>query len=93
MEAAPKPNAKAQESLVSVTLTLTDPDGNTQTETKALPGGATDVTTLKAELGVPAESALWVIEKSGKKRQLGDHERDNVKQGDRFEALVRGGIS
>ncbi|MGH2738910.1 MAG: hypothetical protein ACRDH6_00250 [Actinomycetota bacterium] len=80
-------------SLVTVTLTLTDAEGNTQTDEKAIPGGPTKVSHLKSELGVPTESALWVIQKSGKKKQLADHETHNVKEGDRYEALVRGGVS
>jgi hypothetical protein len=79
--------------LVTVALTITDENGNSQTHEKSIPGGSTKVTELKSELGVPAESALWVIAKSGKKKQLGDHESHNVKEGDRFEALVRGGVS
>ncbi len=77
----------------TVTLTLTDENGNSQTESKTIPGGPTKVTDLKAELGVPAESALWVIQKSGKKKQLGDHETHNVKEGDHYEAIVKGGVS
>jgi hypothetical protein len=34
-----------------------------------------------------------VITNAGKKHQLGDHEKHNVKEGDRYEALVRGGVS
>ena len=90
MEAA---TARTKPALVTVALTITDENGNSQTEEKNIPGGSTKVTDLKAELGVPAESALWVIAKSGKKKQLGDHEAHNVKEGDRYEALVRGGVS
>jgi hypothetical protein len=90
MEAA---TAQPHRTLVTVALTLTDENGNTQTEEKNIPGGPTKVTDLKAELGVPAESALWVIQKSGKKKQLGDHETHDVKEGDHYEALVRGGVS
>jgi hypothetical protein len=79
--------------LVTVTLTITDENGNAQTEDKTISGGPTKVMDLKAELGVPAESALWVIQKSGKKKQLGDHETHNVKDGDRYEAIVKGGVS
>ncbi|HUP70316.1 MAG TPA: hypothetical protein VM142_10940 [Acidimicrobiales bacterium] len=78
---------------VEVSLTLTDDSGNTQTEAKSVPGGPTPVVELKAELGVPAESALWVINKAGNKHQLADHQNHNVKEGDRYEALVRGGVS
>jgi hypothetical protein len=85
--------ARTKPALVTVALTITDENGNTQTEKKSIPGGPAKVTDLKAELGVPAESGLWVIAKSGKKKQLGDHETHNVKQDDRYEALVRGGVS
>jgi hypothetical protein len=90
MEAA---TAQPHDELVTVTMTVTDENGNTQTADKTIPGGATKVTDLKDELGVPAESALWVIQKSGKKKQLGDHETHNVKDGDRYEAIVKGGVS
>lgn len=90
MEAA---TARTKPDLVTVALTITDENGNSQTDEKSIPGGPTKVTDLKAELGVPAESALWVIAKSGKKKQLGDHETHNVKQNDRYEAIVRGGVS
>jgi len=86
--AAPPKNA-----LVTVTINVTDENGDTDTITKTIPGGPTKVTDLKAELGVPAESALWVIDKHGKKRQLGDHVTEVVKEGDRYEAIVRGGVS
>jgi hypothetical protein len=86
-------DASNEHGTVSVTLTISDENGSTQTETKSLRGGPTKVVELKAELGVPEESVLWVIEKSGKKHQLGDHETHDVEEGDRFEALVRGGVS
>jgi sulfur carrier protein ThiS len=79
--------------LVSVTITLTDENGESQTEEKAIEGGPTEVVALKAELGVPPESALWVVQRNGKKKQLADHAKHNVKEGDRYEALVRGGVS
>ena len=90
MEAA---TANTQHATVSVVLTITDENGATQTEGKSIPGGPTKVDELKAELGVPTASALWVIDKSGHKKQLGDHESHDVKAGDRYEALVRGGVS
>jgi hypothetical protein len=90
MEAA---STRTHQALVTVVLTITDENGQTQTEYKSIPGGSTKVVELKARLGVPPESALWVIAKSGKKKQLGDHERHNVKEDDRYEALVRGGVS
>ena len=79
--------------LVTVTLTVTDENGNTQAETLSIPEGPTKVTELKAELGVPAESALWLISKTGHRRQLGDHENHDLKEGDHYEAIVRGGVS
>ena len=79
--------------LVEVTITITDTEGNTTTETKSIPAGPTKVVDLKAELGVPEEDTLWVITKEGKKHQLGDHEDHDVKNGDRYEALPRGGVS
>jgi hypothetical protein len=79
--------------LATVTMTVTDENGNSQTEIESIPEGATKVTELKAELGVPAESALWLISKAGQKRQLGDHETHNVEEGDHYEAIVRGGVS
>jgi len=48
---------------------------------------------VTAELGIAAGDALWVVEKSGKKKALADHETHNVKEGDHFEALVKGGVS
>lgn len=84
---------RPQTELVTVTLVLSDPQGNTQIEDKSIAAGPTNVTELKGELGVPPESALWLISKTEKKKQLGDHETHNVKAGDRYEALVRGGIS
>ncbi len=78
---------------VTVSLTVTDENGATQVEDKTIDGGPTRVPDLKAELGVPAESALWVVQRNGKKKQLADHETHNVKEGDRYEALVRGGVS
>jgi hypothetical protein len=78
---------------VTVTLGITTEDGQTQTVTKTINGGPTRVPTLKSELGVPEDSSLWVIDKAGKKRVLADHETYDVKQGDHFEALVKGGVS
>jgi hypothetical protein len=91
MEAAA---SKPQPSTVTVTITLTDAEGNTQSSERSVPGGPTKVTDLKSELGVPPDSALWVMQKEGKKKkQLGDHETHNVKEDDQYEALVRGGVS
>lgn len=83
---------KKQE-IVTVTLGITTDDGQTQTETLSIPGGPTKVPMLKQELGVPADSSLWVVEKNGKKKVLADHETHDVKDGDHYEALVKGGVS
>jgi uncharacterized protein GlcG (DUF336 family) len=64
MEAAAK---SAHDADVSVSLTITDENGATQVEEEEIDGGPTPVTTLKAELGVPVESALWVVQRNGKK--------------------------
>lgn len=79
--------------LVEVTITITDTKGNTTTETRSIPAGPTKVVQLKAELAVPEEDSLWIISKEGKHHQLGDHEVHDVKEGDRYEALPRGGVS
>jgi hypothetical protein len=78
---------------VTVTLGVTDEQGNTQTVDKAIDAGPTRVTELKAELGVPEDSSLWVIGRDGRKRVLADHESYDVRAGDHFEALVKGGVS
>jgi hypothetical protein len=78
---------------VTVTLGITDEQGNTQTVEKVLDAGPTQVTRLKAELGVPEDSSLWVIGREGRKRVLADHETYDVRAGDHFEALVKGGVS
>ena len=83
----------AHKASVEVSLTVTDENGSTQVVEDTVDGGPTPVQELKAELGVPVESALWVVQRNGKKKQLADHETHNVKAGDRFEALVRGGVS
>lgn len=78
---------------VTVTLGITDEQGNTQTVERFIDAGPTRVTVLKAELGVPEESSLWVIGGDGRKRVLADHETYDVHAGDHFEALVKGGVS
>jgi hypothetical protein len=78
---------------VTVTLGITDEQGNTQTVEKTVDAGPTKVTVLKAELGVPEDSSLWVIGRDGRKRVLADHETYDVRAGDHFEALVKGGVS
>lgn len=78
---------------VTVTLGITDDQGNSQTVEKTIDAGPTKVTLLKAELGVPEDSSLWAIGRDGRKRVLADHETYDVREGDHFEALVKGGVS
>lgn len=87
-----EPEAEASRHLVEVVLVTTNEEGETQTTHPEIESGPTKVTTLKAELGIPEDSALWVIQ-HGKKKPLGDHETFDVKAGDHFEAIVRGGVS
>jgi hypothetical protein len=79
--------------LVEVSLEVTDVEGNTQTTTLEIPGGETPVETLKQELGLEETDPLWVIRKDGERKPLGDHERHDVKAGDRYQAIVKGGVS
>lgn len=86
--------AASKHEQVAVTLGVTnEDDGTTEKVELTIPSGPTKVPQLKEELGVTAASALWVVEKNGKKKALVDHETHNVKEGDHFEALVKGGIS
>ncbi len=78
---------------VTVTLGITTDDGQSQTVEKQIASGPTKVTKLKRELGVPEDSSLWVIAKKGEKKLLADHETHDVKAGDHYEALVKGGVS
>ena len=78
---------------VAVTLVVDDPDGEVQTIESTIPSGPTKVPDLKAELGVPAEASLWVVRAGGKPTQLVDHATHNVKAGERFETVVKGGVS
>jgi len=85
--------AKKPQDLVTVTLEVTSPEGETQTLEKTIPSGPTKVPELKEELGVPPEASLWVLRKNDKPKQLVDHASHNVKAGDRFQAVVKGGVS
>jgi hypothetical protein len=79
---------------VTVTLGATnEDDGTIQNVQVMIPGGPTRVPDLKAELQIAGASALWVVEKNGRKKALADHQTHNVKEGDHYEALVKGGIS
>lgn len=86
-----KPEKKP--TLVKVTLGVTGDDGSSNSQERAIPGGKTEVPVLKQELELPAACSLWFVPKNGKKKMLADHEHHNVKEGDHFEALVKGGVS
>ena len=86
--------AEQKSELVTVTEGITDEEtGASETRTLKIESGPTKVPELKGELGIAATDALWVVEKSGKKKALADHETHNVKEDDHFEALVKGGVS
>ncbi len=85
--------AAHHDKLVEVSLEVTDEDGNTESKTLEIPRGETEVAVLKTELGVPAEASLWVIRKNGKKKQLANHEKHDVKEGDRYQTVIPGGVS
>jgi hypothetical protein len=87
--------AAAQEvHLVEVTIEETDEEtGETQTTTHEIPRGETPVPTLEAELGITEVEQLWVIKKDGARKPLASHEKTDVQAGDRYQAVVKGGIS
>lgn len=59
---------------------------------KEVSAGPTQVSVLKAELGVPEPAILWLIE--GQKRtQFDNSETIDVRDGMHFEAIEGGGIS
>jgi hypothetical protein len=78
---------------VTVTLVVDDTEGGTQTLEITLASGPTKVPDLKVALGVPAEASLWLVRRNDKPKQLVDHATHNVKAGDRFETIVKGGVS
>ena len=78
---------------VDVSLEITNEEGESQTSTVMIESGPTKVTKLNCVLGLPEVSALGVIDNCGKNKPLGDHETFNVKADDRFQAIVRGGVS
>lgn len=95
---AAHPDIETQEAshhhkLVEVSLELTDQQGHEETRTLELPRGETPVRTLKQELGLTETDPLWVIKKDGERKPLGDHEKHDVKEGDRYQAIVKGGVS
>jgi hypothetical protein len=84
---------EAHRHLVEVTLEITTEDGETQSVTKTIESGSTEVAVLKTELGVPEDASLWVIRKDGKKKPLANHEKHDVKEGDRYQTVIPGGVS
>jgi hypothetical protein len=84
---------KAHRHLVEVSLEVTNEEGESNTTTLEVESGPTKVNILKGELGIAEDASLWVIEQSGRKKPLGDHETHDVKKDDRYQALVRGGVS
>jgi hypothetical protein len=81
-----------RDELVTVTVTIDDPDDGSVTEDRSIESGPTPVPILKEELGVPAEESLF-LDRDGKRKLLADHERHNVKAGDHFEYVGKGGVS
>ena len=80
--------------LVEVTIEVTDEEsGETQTTTHEIPRGETPVPTLETELGITDVEQLWVIKKDGARKPLAGHEKTDVQAGDRYQAVVKGGIS
>lgn len=93
MATAAKPQEQDRhDKLVTVTLTITDDQGNTTTIEREIAEGPTPVPTLKEELGVSAADSLFIV-KHGKPKMLADHEKHNVKEGDHFEVVSKGGVS
>jgi hypothetical protein len=79
--------------LVEVSLETTDEDGATEVKTLSIEPGPTKVEVLMSELGVADALSLWVIKRDGKPKPLAPHETHDVKAGDRYQALVPGGVS
>jgi hypothetical protein len=79
---------------VTVFVTVVDDATNESHEQdRQIESGATKVELIKEELGVPAASALWVLGGDGRSHQLADHSDYDVREGDRFDVIVRGGVS
>ena len=85
--------AEEKRHLVEVTLEITTEEGETQIVAKTIESGSTEVAVLKTELGVPEDASLWVIRKDGKKKPLANHEKHDVKEGDRYQTVIPGGVS
>jgi hypothetical protein len=82
-----------KEHLVEVALETKDGDGATEVKTLSIESGPTKVEVLMSELGVADALSLWVIKRDGKPKPLAPHETHDVKAGDRYQALVPGGVS
>ena len=65
----------------------------TQTTAHQIPRGETAVPTLETELGITEVEQLWVIKKDGTRKPLASHEKTDVQARDRYQAVVKGGIS
>ena len=79
---------------VTVFVTVIDDDtGESHEEDKQVESGETKVVRIKEELAVPEASALWVQGADDRSHQLADHVSYDVREGDRFDVIVRGGVS
>lgn len=78
--------AHRHHTLVPVDITIDD-----VTRTVEVRAGRTEVSELKAELGVPEQDSLF--ETAPVRRPLADHEVIDVVGGERFEAIHGGGVS
>jgi hypothetical protein len=72
---------------------LNDETGESHEEDNQVESGETKVVRIKAELGVLEASALWVQKGDGRSHQLADHVTYDVREGDHFDVIVRGGVS
>lgn len=93
MSAVAEQHGGHQHDLVGVTLTITDEDGNPTTIEKEIHEGPTPVPELKAELGVPETESLFLIRDGKRPKLLADHEDHNVKAGDHYDVVSKGGAS
>lgn len=79
---------------VTVFVTLIDDEtGESHEEDKQVESGETGVVRIKEELGVPEASGLWVQKGDGRSHQLADHVTHDVREGEHFDVIVRGGVS
>lgn len=93
MSAVAEQHGGHQHEPVDVTLTITDADGNSTTTEKEIPDGPTPVRELKEELGVPETESLFLIREGKRPKLLADHEEHNVKAGDHYDVVSKGGAS